>query len=349
MSFYYSLPRYEDLNLVQQTAVNYPDKITLHGGPGTGKSVVTLWRHLRRTDINNDTFLLTYSIPLSKFLISSAQRQKGIDSNASKRIFTTLSFLNFENKKIEIIFDEAQDIPLEDYENFKHMGVSYAIDPHQSTNLPKDVLQKLIEGLKFNYTSNKEFLLDKNYRNTKQIIEFVHSLFPHKIFPKDIQNQGPVPTIICTNNKIESQKFAIKELVENFYSGDTHNIAILVPTSTSVDFWYDYLMSFKMWPISKYTSRVKINTIENVHITTYKSSKGFEFDTVIIPDFQNSRFDLEKPKKFTNENEIYVALTRCKKNLYLIDNSSLKNDRSSLVFFENAVNKNKAKLNYEYK
>jgi superfamily I DNA/RNA helicase len=104
-----------------------------------------------------------------------------------------------------------------------------------------------------------------------------------------------------------------------------------------------------MWPISKYTSRVKINTIENVHITTYKSSKGFEFDTVIIPDFQNSRFDLEKPKKFTNENEIYVALTRCKKNLYLIDNSSLKNDRSSLVFFENAVNKNKAKLNYEYK
>ena len=29
----------------------------------------------------------------------------------------------------------------------------------------------------------------------------------------------------------------------------------------------------------------EINSINNIHITTFKSSKGTEFDTVIIPDF----------------------------------------------------------------
>jgi len=62
--------------------------------------------------------------------------------------------------------------------------------------------------------------------------------------------------------------------------------------------------------------------IDNVHITTFKSAKGLEFDTVIIPDFGSmdnliSRFDVLEWKDF------YVAVTRARTNLYLFSNNTL--------------------------
>ena len=62
--------------------------------------------------------------------------------------------------------------------------------------------------------------------------------------------------------------------------------------------------------------------IDNVHITTFKSAKGLEFDTVIIPDFGSmdyliSRFDVIEWKDF------YVAVTRARTNLYLFSNKEI--------------------------
>ena len=53
--------------------------------------------------------------------------------------------------------------------------------------------------------------------------------------------------------------------------------------------------------------------IDNVHVTTYKSAKGLEFDTVILPDFGSMdylcrKFDVLEWKDF------YVAATRARTN-----------------------------------
>ncbi len=69
-------------------------------------------------------------------------------------------------------------------------------------------------------------------------------------------------------------------------------------------------------------------TIKNVHITTFKSAKGLEFDTVIIPNFDIlKRLPIIIQDRDTGENKIicdwkdlYVACTRAKSNLYLISN-----------------------------
>lgn len=59
-----------------------------------------------------------------------------------------------------------------------------------------------------------------------------------------------------------------------------------------------------------------MNLLENIHITTFKSSKGLEFDTVIIPNFETALSNVTKSR--ITSNDYYVAITRAKRNLYLI-------------------------------
>ena len=63
--------------------------------------------------------------------------------------------------------------------------------------------------------------------------------------------------------------------------------------------------------------------IENLHITTFKSAKGLEFDTVIIPDFQNYDWNIKNLDKAPiTENDYYVAITRARRNLMGISKKS---------------------------
>ena len=95
MSYFFRLPAINDLNVKQQNAINSVDNILLKGGPGTGKSVVTLYRHIRNCDQNKPGYLLTYHIPLCKYLQSAAKTHKSKeDSVHSQNISTTKSFLD---------------------------------------------------------------------------------------------------------------------------------------------------------------------------------------------------------------------------------------------------------------
>jgi superfamily I DNA/RNA helicase len=57
--------------------------------------------------------------------------------------------------------------------------------------------------------------------------------------------------------------------------------------------------------------------LSGIHITTYKSAKGTEFDTVIMPKFDSFDWFIANTEN-TSENDYYVALTRTKTNLFLI-------------------------------
>ena len=88
--------------------------------------------------------------------------------------------------------------------------------------------------------------------------------------------------------------------------------------------------------------------IKNIHVTTFKSVKGLEFDTVIIPNFDLFQINLDGLNTVT-ENDYYVALTRTRRNLYLIDDSMVEdNERCSLPFLHNAVTNHLLEVNDEY-
>jgi superfamily I DNA/RNA helicase len=64
--------------------------------------------------------------------------------------------------------------------------------------------------------------------------------------------------------------------------------------------------------------------LSGVHITPFKSSKGTEFDTVILPEFDRYKWFLENGHT-VKENDYYVAFTRTKSNLFLLCRKGVPN------------------------
>ena len=62
MAYYFKLPLSTELTRDQQLAVDETEPIALSGGPGTGKTVANLWRHIFNYE-NGGTrsLLLTYT------------------------------------------------------------------------------------------------------------------------------------------------------------------------------------------------------------------------------------------------------------------------------------------------
>ena len=86
MAFYFRLPVITDLTIEQQSVLNEPRPIAVSGGPGTGKSVVSLWRHIRNHATNRKSLLLTYTKSLEAYLKSSAASE---NKNAGESVART--------------------------------------------------------------------------------------------------------------------------------------------------------------------------------------------------------------------------------------------------------------------
>lgn len=68
--YYFKLPDFEKLKTPQKSAVADTSAIALSGGPGTGKSVVSLWRQIlnHSKDIPVRSQLLTFTTSLAYYL-----------------------------------------------------------------------------------------------------------------------------------------------------------------------------------------------------------------------------------------------------------------------------------------
>jgi superfamily I DNA/RNA helicase len=356
MAYYFRLPIITDLTVQQQAVLTEPGPIAVAGGPGTGKSVVTLWRHIQNHDMERRrSLLLTYTKSLEYYLSSAAKNENEKASTHTNRTYWWTTHLA-TNDYDEIIIDEAQDVEEQRYNIINALSdmVSFSADdnqmlyPNRGTNKAR-----LCEIL--NITSDKLFELQDNFRNTFEIVQFVRSLFPNRLItPGD--EHGPKPSLILSNNDIDTQIQIVCEIIREFQSM-THNIAVLLPlidmpnAHQSVIFWYNQLKDkFESdgIKISKFTNMDdEIGLIENVHVTTYKSSKGLEFDTVIVPNFHKFRDNINNLYVVT-ENDYYVVLTRSKRNLFLIDGSGHSNNSCDLNFMQLAIQRNIVEINDTY-
>lgn len=343
MAFYFRLPVITDLTVEQQAVLNEPRPIAVSGGPGTGKSVVSLWRHIRNHATNRKSLLLTYTKSLEAYLKSSASsenRSAGV-SVARTYDWTTNNYSKIYN---EIIIDEAQDVEFETYEFIKTLtsSVSYSADDNQMLYPSKGAKEQDLKSL---FTSNSSYELFENFRNTVEIVKFVKSMFPLRLISNG-KDSGQAPLVICTDANQETQCKVILDLIENFNSS-THNIAILVPLQSHVNFWYSELKKRGVACSKFVSSDGDFGTIENIHITTFKSSKGLEFDTVILPEFNRYQENISN-LNVVNENDYYVVFTRTRRNLFLIDNSSCINQQCQLPFLQKQIESGVVKLDLSY-
>ena len=158
-------------------------------------------------------------------------------------------------------------------------------------------------------------------------MHFVRALFPNKIvLQSTLDNllsegrRGNKPILLISNYDTAKQAQAIIDVI-NQYRSTTHNIAVLVPLQKHVDIYANIVRNSGITCSSFKTDDGSLGEIDNVHVTTFKSSKGTEFDTVIIPDFENMLSNIAN-LTVIDENDYYVAITRAKRNLYLISAST---------------------------
>jgi DNA replication protein DnaC len=92
--YYFNLPQITQLTISQQAALNETKQIALSGGPGTGKSVVSLWRHISNYQRNKKSLLLTYTTTLARYLSECCTTQRNIICQLVQlRLLTILAVL----------------------------------------------------------------------------------------------------------------------------------------------------------------------------------------------------------------------------------------------------------------
>ena len=178
MAYFFKLPSITDLTIGQQAALNEPNAIAISGGPGTGKSVVSLWRHIRNYGTGTKrSLLLTYTKTLETYLAASAKSENLNAGNAINRTYwwTTHQLSRYD----EIIVDEAQDVENSRYLTIKNYTgvVSYGADDQQIVFKNKATTQNELASI---FPTNKSYVLDENFRNSYEIMYYVKALFPKR-------------------------------------------------------------------------------------------------------------------------------------------------------------------------
>lgn len=326
--YYFNLPPVTELTVAQQSALNETEPIALSGGPGTGKSVVSVWRHMRNFHRGRPSLLLTYTHTLKQYLRSCCQQQE--ETRAANHIGTS-----FADKPVvkgiyqEIIIDEAQDLAPDYYNDIRRLGIDISYGADDSQILYRDHCSTTAE-LQEMFPDNVQCLLDKNFRSTQNIMLFARHAFRNLFVPQDIidglaDNPGMKPVVAggLIFNKILT---IIKEL-----GGEESNIGILTPWKkdvAAIDGWLTSQSIDHSAYASDENGEAYCPPIKNIHVTTYRSAKGLEFDTVILPEFDYFYFQ-KKPRIINgndslSEEDMYVAVTRARSNLFLLNQKDNK-------------------------
>ena len=326
--YYYNFPPITVLTQAQQAALNDPDQIALSGGPGTGKSFVSVWRHINNYEAGRNSLLLTYATTLMRYL-KACCRSKNIKSS----YYVGTSYKNRSTTQnhpfSEVIIDEAQD--LEPY-YFSQIcsPVSYGADDSQIMYPEHSTTEAELAQI---FSENNSHFLDKNFRCTREIMLFAKRAFQRAAISASMINKidrnGDKPSLLIGtwgeyDDTPETEVASILQIISDLRN-DTENIGILLPWKRTVR---NYASALKA-DVDDFSYYYEDQTefpdgcppLKNVHITTFKSAKGLEFDTVIIPDFNKmpqiiGHYNIDW-------NDYYVGCTRARSNLFLFSNSNI--------------------------
>lgn len=343
MSF--KLPKYSELTEEQRVIVNLPlDKNHLiTGAPGTGKSVIAIYRASDMANAGKDVLMLVYNKPL-KMYIKSAVEALDIDTQVDTWQAWISSFYHDEfgttypqidgaftydwdvikkafgrlgKKYDQIIVDEAQDVPLELIESLMLIskGVTCFMDEKQSI---KDCYTDSMDVAEV-LGVRQAYALWKNFRNPKGIFDFAKVFNPDA--DSDTVNQDATkPSMIkCSDYGHANATQLTSKMVQVIKRNYGLNFIGVFTNNRSLRNTYQELSGeLEDMDVFMYKSGSKgFNTIDfdepGVYVLSYATMKGLEFDAVLLPRTEcvNSTGDSK-----VDNNTLYVAATRASEKLY---------------------------------
>lgn len=252
------LPSYQDLSKEQDKALNLPlDGNYLIGGPpGTGKTVIAIYRAKTLADSGAQPRLLMYGRLLSQYT-SDATEHLDVDAyvDTFHRWFGCYYFANYfetppEIEKFKydwseilrqmvssppnnghtshIIVDEGQDLPKEFYSVLRaFVGNNVTIVADENQRITEE--NSLFKDLKAygNIDEKSIYILKRNYRNTREIAQLAGCFYVGT--PTGIaelpERSGPLPRVIQCRTPVDEVN-----LIHNYAKNQADKIiGVLVP------------------------------------------------------------------------------------------------------------------------
>lgn len=158
---------------------------------------------------------------------------------------------------------------------------------------------------------NRKITLQKVYRNTKNILEYIQSLGYSVEIPSNLREGEKVEEFIFADKNLEVEKVA--SLIQ---SDSEEVIGIL---AKSADYLRDYKKRFASFP--------------NVYVLTINEAQGVEFDTEFLVGIDKAMVnttnlveEVRIERRKVDRDLIYVALTRAMNKLYVSGKASLSKE-----------------------
>ena len=335
--FQFWLPTPDKLTRIQRRAISSDKDILLSGVPGSGKTVVSIYRLkntkkgilftygklLRKTieEKVNDTSKPVVNI--HRWLYDATDQVRYLEENLSdQNLSQTISTLKSKGIKFdEILVDEGQDLLPNSYKLFSGISknISVSADEAQKVNNKEKASDEKDIMAVLPHLKKEE--LDEIFRSAYELYNFARQFVPYNARANEpnilerlqLKNSGAdKPFVYIVNSSLNSYEI-IQDIIDD---NPTDNIGILCGDIASVKSCTAHLKN--NYDVSSYHSYLSKseqkelfdNNLNNIIITTLKSAKGIEFDIVILHEVQNA--------ETSNAEEYFVGATRAKSQVHLI-------------------------------
>lgn len=340
------LPTFEDLSKEQDLIFNLDldGNYLVTGPPGTGKSVMALYRAQVLTFDDREPAILMYNNVLQQYTEQAADEMElsGFVTTFHKWIG---SFWWFKYREMvptvqpfthdwpamwqrfvagpveqtalqDVLVDEGQDLPLDFFRMSRFLAKNITVFADENQQL-WDQNSTIVEIAKA-INPSVQLELRKNYRNTAEIAAVAAKFYvgtPTGI-PDPPSRHGDKPSL----RRFESGK-EFADFVVRYVSARTNQaIGIACHSWTQQIQIYDELRARGL-PVPLQTYSTNDNGHKRldfrspaVTIVNYQSLKGLEFDTVFVPDLQQVTRD---PTSASTRMLFYVVMSRARHELHL--------------------------------
>jgi DNA helicase IV len=341
------LPTYQELSKEQLEIYNLPldDTYLVAGPPGTGKTVMALYRAQMYDDSDTESKVIMYNNTLEEYT-SDASLELEISGQVStfnrwfwygypdwtgegyppekrkfvyewKPIISTLVQKSPRNTGA-LLIDEGQDLPPGFYVSLPYIANKYTIFADENQRLDEE-RNSTLDIIRDSTDPDDELLLTTNYRNTREIArlarEFYVGLESGK--PDLPDRRGDKPVVRRTESSTEAARF----IANHERTNDHERIGVLVKhTDTQLEI-YRMLRSIEtenevqLYSSSNEAANYIDFSVPGLQVLCFASAKGLEFDTVFLPEIQRYTSEIEQAETWM---KLYVMISRARDQLYVM-------------------------------